>query len=159
MAKSWTFQNPSRNKIMGKRWNSGSKNGTLNTVSETEKEWPYSSWTSIIPYLNGSCTLMPGKGSSGEIQWSQIDSDTLVYALPINKQGMWLLEIWLALLFLCGPQRLASCCSCIEPWGAWRWSPATGGLLLPHLPHLYLHPGTWPLQSLECYSPQLFKGS
>lgn len=93
MRSNTTVQNPSRNKIMGKRRNSGSKNGTLNTVSETEKEWPYSSWTSIIPYLNGSCTLMPGKESSGEIQWSQIDSDTLVYALPINKQGMWLLAM------------------------------------------------------------------
>lgn len=93
-------QNSHNKKLMGTRRNSGKKDIVIDNVLEKDANshvnfrvendsWPYTSWTSLVPYLKGTRSSVLDDDSA-EIQWSQIDSDTSLYIKSINNI-MWLL--------------------------------------------------------------------
>lgn len=93
-------QNSPNKKVMGTRRNSGKKDIVIDNILEKDTNshinfrvendsWPYTSWTSLVPYLKGTCSSV-SEDDSAEKQWSQIDSDTSLYIESINNV-MWLL--------------------------------------------------------------------
>ena len=85
-------------KMMGNRRNSGKRDNDYDHMLERNpckgissrievNSWPYTSWNNIIPMLKNTFSLS-SEGDSVEINWSQVDSDTSVYALPIHN-AMW----------------------------------------------------------------------
>ena len=85
-------------KMLGNRRNSGKKkndndyileiNPSKGVSSRIEKNsWPFTSWHNIIPMLK-NITPSSLETNFSEINWSQVDSDTSVYASPIHN-AMW----------------------------------------------------------------------
>eukprot|EP00531_Pseudo-nitzschia_arenysensis_P018553 CAMPEP_0116127434 /NCGR_PEP_ID=MMETSP0329-20121206/6838_1 /TAXON_ID=697910 /ORGANISM="Pseudo-nitzschia arenysensis, Strain B593" /LENGTH=593 /DNA_ID=CAMNT_0003621533 /DNA_START=606 /DNA_END=2390 /DNA_ORIENTATION=+ len=87
--------------LLGARRNSGKKDEYDYTMAKKRSShiqsrvemnsWPFTSWGNVIPMLKNHMLLSPD-GDSLEMNWSQVDSDTSIYASPIDDV-MWLVAM------------------------------------------------------------------
>lgn len=87
--------------LLGARRNSGKKeeydytlekNGSNNISLRRQKNsWPFTSWSNIVPMLKNTMLLSPDDDPLG-MNWSQVDSDTSIYASPLDDV-MWLVAM------------------------------------------------------------------
>ncbi len=66
------------------------RSNNVNSTAETNA-WPFTSWGNIVPMLKNHMLLSPDDDSL-EMNWSQVDSDTSIYASPIDDV-MWLVAM------------------------------------------------------------------